>query len=81
MPEKIFLVAICSELCPIRKPGREFDNPVVQERGTDFQATGHAGAVDLRENVIGQIALEVQVLHLAKHIGIPDISVPLFPVV
>ena len=31
------------------QPPREFDDAVIEQRGTDFEAHGHAGAINLRE--------------------------------
>ena len=38
-----------------RKPGREFDDAVIEEGWPDFQRVRHAHSIDLSEQVVGQI--------------------------
>src|SRR5947209_1757420 len=40
---------------PLWQPGRELDNPVVEERWSNFERVRHTHAIYLVEKVIGQI--------------------------
>jgi hypothetical protein len=56
------------ELDRRRQLRRPFDELVVEERRADFETVGHAGAIDLGQDVAGQVRLVVQVLHERERI-------------
>lgn len=47
--------SLAVELKMLRKPGGEFDNAMVEKRGTNFKRMRHRHPVALIENVIGQV--------------------------
>ena len=52
-----------------RQPPGKFDDPVVEERHPAFEADRHARAVDLGEDVVGQIGERVEIHHRLAEIA------------
>ncbi len=46
-----------------RQPPGEFDHPMVEEWGPDFEAGAHAGAIHLDEDVVRKIPKQVEEHH------------------
>src|SRR5258706_11146250 len=57
------------QLEPGWKRKRELDNAVVQERDARLDGRRHTHAIDLRQNIVGEIGLDVDVLLLRKWVG------------
>ena len=51
-----------------RKPRRPLDESVIEQRNPRFERARHAGAIDLGQNVAGEIGLEIGVLHLRQRV-------------
>src|SRR5262249_45473970 len=56
---------------PDRQPPRELDDAVVEQRAAHLEAHAHARAIDLGEDVLGQVPGEVEELHALERLGEP----------
>ena len=62
LPQQPFARA-AADLGRARQPPGEFDHAMVEQRHARFQRHRHAGAVDLGQDVVGQIGHQVEELH------------------
>ena len=59
----------CRALWPRAAAASRFHDPVIEQRHARFQRHGHAGAIDLGQNIVGQISDQIEKLHPRHQVG------------
>ena len=60
------LLTATADLGSLRQSPGEFDDAVIQQGNACLECNRHAGSINLREDVVGEICDEVHQLHLLK---------------